>query len=174
MKNRGAIFALDTNSFRLEGLRKRIRRSGVDTIRVCKVEEGQLPPGLTDAADNVLVDAPCSGLGTIRRNPGMKWTVTPASVAELNIKQSNILNHYAQCVKMNGRLIYSTCTMMRLENEGVVEKFLGDHPQFEIMEPSVILRRYQLETLMQEKYFRLKPHVHGTDGFFAAVMRRKQ
>jgi 16S rRNA (cytosine967-C5)-methyltransferase len=64
--------------------------------------------------------------------------------------------------------------MMRLENEGVVEKFLGDHPQFEIMEPSVILRRYQLETLMQEKYFRLKPHVHGTDGFFAAVMRRKQ
>ncbi len=174
MKNRGAIFALDTNAFRLEGLRKRIRRSGVDTIRVCKVEVGQLPPGLADAADNVLVDAPCSGLGTIRRNPGMKWTVTPASVAELNIKQSNILNHYAQCVKMNGRLIYSTCTMMRSENEGVVEQFLGDHPQFEIMEPSAIFRRYQLELLSQEKYFRLKPHVHGTDGFFAAVMRRKQ
>ena len=104
----------------------------------------------------------------------MKWTVTPASVAELNIKQSNILNHYAQCVKMNGRLIYSTCTMMKSENEGVVEKFLGDHPQFEIMEPSAILRRYQLESLSQGKYFRLKPHVHGTDGFFAAVMRRKQ
>ena len=174
MKNRGAIFALDTNSFRLEGLRKRIRRSGVDTIRVCKVEEGQLPPGLADTADNVLVDAPCSGLGTIRRNPGMKWTVTPASVTELNIKQLNILNHYAQCVKTNGRLIYSTCTMMKSENEGVVEKFLGNHPEFEIMEPSAILRRYQLDTLSQEKYFRLKPHVHGTDGFFAAVMRRKQ
>lgn len=174
MKNRGVIFALDTNAVRLEGLRKRIRRSGVDTIRVCTVEEGQLPPGLADAADNVLVDAPCSGLGTIRRNPGMKWTVTPASVAELNIKQSTILNHYAQCVKVSGRLIYSTCTMMRSENEGVVEKFLSDHPQFELMEPSAILRRYQLESLSPGKFFRLKPHVHGTDGFFAAVFRRKQ
>jgi 16S rRNA (cytosine967-C5)-methyltransferase len=174
MKNRGVIFALDTNAFRLEGLRKRIRRSGVDTIRIAKVEEGQLPPGLADAADNVLVDAPCSGLGTLRRNPGVKWTITPASVAELNIKQSDILNHYARCVKVNGRLIYSTCTMMRSENEGVVERFLALHPQFEIMEPSVIFRRYQLESLSQEKYFRLKPHVHGTDGFFAAVMKRTQ
>ena len=174
MKNRGAIFALDTNAFRLEGLRKRIRRSGVDTIRVCNVEEGRLPAGLADASDNVLVDAPCSGLGTIRRNPGMKWTVTPASVAELNIKQSNILNHYAGCVKVNGRLVYSTCTMMKSENEDVVEKFLGEHPQFDIMEPSAILRRYHLESLSEGKYFRLKPHVHGTDGFFAAVMRRKQ
>ena len=174
MKNRGVIFALDTNSYRLEGLRKRIRRSGVDTIRVCTVEEGQLPPGLSDAADNVLVDAPCSGLGTIRRNPGMKWTVTPQSVEELNVKQSEILNHYARSVKVKGRLIYSTCTIMKSENEDVVEKFLSGHPQFEIMEPSVILRRYQLESLSHEQYFRLKPHVHGTDGFFAAVMERKQ
>ncbi len=174
MKNRGAIFALDTNSYRLEGLRKRIRRSGVDTIRVCKVEEGQLPDGLNGAADNVLVDAPCSGLGTIRRNPGMKWTVTPATVAELSVKQSTILDHYARCVKLNGRLVYSTCTMMPQENEAVVEKFLAEHSQFELLEPSAILRRYQLESLTNEKYFRLKPHIHGTDGFFAAVMRRKQ
>ncbi len=174
MKNRGVIFALDTNAYRLEGLRKRIRRSGVDTIRICKVEEGELPPGLVDVADNVLVDSPCSGLGTLRRNPGMKWTVTPESVAELNIKQSNILNHYARCVKVNGRLIYSTCTMMKSENEDIVEKYLIAHPEFEIMEPSVILRRYQLESLSGEKYFWLKPHIHGTDGFFAAVMQRKQ
>ena len=174
MKNRGAIFALDTNAFRLEGLRKRIRRSGVDTIRVCKVEEGRLPDGLEGTSDNVLVDAPCSGLGTIRRNPGMKWTVTPATISELSRKQSAILDHYARCVKVNGRLVYSTCTMMKPENEGVVEKFLADHPQFELLEPSAILRRYQLESLSNEKYFRLKPHIHGTDGFFAAVMRRKQ
>lgn len=174
MKNRGAIFALDTNAYRLESLRKRIRRSGVDTIRVCKIEEGHLPDGLADASDNVLVDAPCSGLGTIRRNPGMKWTVTPAAIAELSVKQSAILEHYAQCVKVNGRLVYSTCTMMIPENEAVVEKFLADHPQFELIEPAVILRRYGLESLSNEKYFRLKPHVHGTDGFFAAVMRRKQ
>lgn len=174
MKNRGTIFALDTNSFRLEGLRKRIRRSGVDTIRVRKIEAGEVPSDLAGSADNVLVDAPCSGLGTIRRNPGMKWTVTPASVAELHDKQSEILDHYARFVKVNGRLAYSTCTMMRSENEGVVENFLTDHREFELMEPASILRRYGLEALSPEKYFRLKPHVHGTDGFFAAVMRRIQ
>jgi len=172
MKNRGTIFALDTNAFRLEGLRKRIRRSGVDTIRVRKIEAGELPAELAGSADTVLVDAPCSGLGTIRRNPGMKWTVTPASVAELKGKQSEILDHYSRFVKVNGRLAYSTCTMMHAENEAVVEKFLADHPEFEMMEPASILRRYGLESLSPEKYFRLKPHVHGTDGFFAAVMRR--
>jgi 16S rRNA (cytosine967-C5)-methyltransferase len=172
MKNRGMIFALDTNAFRLEGLRKRIRRSGVDTIRVRKIETGELPAELAGSADNVLVDAPCSGLGTIRRNPGMKWTVTPASIAELSGKQSEILDHYARFVKVNGRLAYSTCTMMHSENEAVVEKFLAEHPDFEMMEPASILRRYGLESLSTEKYFRLKPHVHGTDGFFAAVMRR--
>jgi len=77
-------------------------------------------------------------------------------------------------VKLNGRLVYSTCTMMPQENEAVVEKFLAEHSQFELLEPSAILRRYQLESLTNEKYFRLKPHIHGTDGFFAAVMRRKQ
>ena len=122
----------------------------------------------------MLVDAPCSGLGTIRRNPGTKWTVTPETVAELHVKQLGILTHYARCVKVNGRLVYATCTTMKDENEGVVEKFLVDHPQFELLVPASILKRYQLEALGQEKYFRLKPHVHNTDGFFAAVMRRKE
>ena len=174
MKNRGVIFALDTNAYRLEGLRKRIRRSGVDTIRVRVVEAGQLPADLVETADNVLVDAPCSGLGTIRRNPGIKWTLTPEAIAELQVKQLAILTHYARCVKTNGRLVYATCTTMKDENEVVVERFLDAHPHFEILEPSTILRRYQLESLAQGKYFRLKPHVHNTDGFFAAVMRRRK
>ena len=174
MKNRGAIFALDTNAYRLDGLRKRIKRSGVDTIRVRVVQAGQLPADLLGTADNVLVDAPCSGLGTIRRNPGTKWTVTPEDVAELRVKQLSILTHYAQCVKTNGRLVYATCTTMKDENEGVVEAFLAANPQFELLEPSSILKRYQLENLGKEKYFRLKPHVHNTDGFFAAVMRKKE
>lgn len=173
MKNRGVVYALDTNTHRLEGLRKRIRRSGVDTIRVRAVEEHTVPADLINTADNVLVDAPCSGLGTIRRNPGMKWSVTPDTVAELNAKQSAILHQYAACVKLNGRLVYATCTMMKSENDDVVETFLARHPEFEIMEPSTILKRYELESLATEKYFQLSPHVHGTDGFFAAVMRRK-
>lgn len=174
MKNRGVIFALDTNAYRLEGLRKRIRRSGVDTIRIRVVEADKLPADLIGVADNVLVDAPCSGLGTIRRNPGTKWTITPKAVAELQVKQLGILTHYAPCVKTNGRLVYATCTTMKDENEIVVERFLAAHPHFEILDPSSILRRYQLASLGQEKYFRLKPHVHNTDGFFAAVMKRKE
>ena len=174
MKNRGAIYALDTNAYRLDGLRKRIKRSGVDTIRIRVVEAGHLPDDLLGTADNVLVDAPCSGLGTIRRNPGTKWSVTPEAVAELQVKQLGILTHYARCVKTNGRLVYATCTTMKDENEGVVEKFLESHPQFELLVPAEILKRYMLESLGQEKYFRLKPHVHNTDGFFAAVMRRKE
>ncbi|HTR81823.1 MAG TPA: 16S rRNA (cytosine(967)-C(5))-methyltransferase RsmB [Bacteroidota bacterium] len=173
MKNRGTLFALDTNAHRLDGLRKRIRRSGVDTIRVRPIEPDNLPDDLIGAADNVLVDAPCSGLGTIRRNPGIKWTVTPETIAELHLKQISILHQYARCVKPNGRLVYATCTTMKQENEDVVEEFLLHHPEFELLEPSTILSRYQLESLAPEKYFRLKPHVHGTDGFFAAVMKRK-
>lgn len=173
MKNRGVIHALDINTHRLEGLRKRIRRSGVDTIRVRPVEELTVPADLINTADNVLVDAPCSGLGTIRRNPGMKWIVTPESVAELNAKQTAILHQYAACVKLNGRLVYATCTMIKSENDDVVDNFLAAHAEFEIMEPSTILKRYELESLTTEKYFLLSPHVHGTDGFFAAVMRRK-
>jgi 16S rRNA (cytosine967-C5)-methyltransferase len=173
MKNRGVIHALDTNTHRLEALRKRIRRSGVDTIRVRPVEEHILPPDLLNTADNVLIDAPCSGLGTIRRNPGMKWSVNPESIAELNAKQSSILRHYAMCVKPSGRLVYATCTMMKAENDDVVENFLAEHREFEIMEPSSILKRYHLESLAKEKYFQLLPHTHGTDGFFAVVMRRK-
>ena len=91
---------------------------------------------------------------------------------ELNAKQLSILSQYASCVKPLGRLVYATCTMMKAENEEVVEGFLATHPEFDLVELSSILRRYQLESLATEKYFRLWPHVHGTDGFFAAVMRR--
>jgi len=172
MKNRGVIHALDTNSYRIDGLRKRIKRSGVDTIRVHVVEAGVLPADLEGTADNVLVDAPCSGLGTIRRNPGTKWSVTPGTVAELSAKQLGILTHYSRCVKPNGRLVYATCTSMREENEDVVEQFLGANSGFELLEPGAILRRYGLDSLGAEKYFRLKPQLHNTDGFFAAVMKR--
>ncbi|MCX6137408.1 MAG: class I SAM-dependent methyltransferase [Ignavibacteriales bacterium] len=172
MKNRGSIYALDINNYRLEGLRKRIKRSGVDTVRLRAVPGDQAPEDLIGSADNVLVDAPCTGIGTIRRNPGMKWSVTPQMIAELSAKQSAILARYAQCVKVNGRLVYATCTMFEEENEQVVEGFLKNHPEFQLMKPSEILIRYGLDSLGNDSYFQLLPHVHGTDGFFAAVMKR--
>jgi 16S rRNA (cytosine967-C5)-methyltransferase len=173
MKNRGEIFALDIHSFRLDDLRKRIKRSGVDIIRVKTIMENTAISELVGTVDNVLVDAPCSGTGTIRRNPGMKWSVSARMVREMHEKQFLILSLNAQYVKPQGRLIYSTCSLMKHENEEVVERFLATHPEFELLSPSKILERYQLATLANNEYFQLLPHHHNTDGFFAAAMRRK-
>ncbi|MFA6467951.1 MAG: methyltransferase domain-containing protein [Bacteroidota bacterium] len=172
MKNRGEIFALDTHSFRLEELRKRIRRSGVDSIRARVIHEGEVIESLSGAADFVLVDAPCTGTGTIRRNPGMKWTVSEQMVEELHAKQSSILSLNARYVKPGGRLVYATCSLMKHENDDVVERFLTDHPEFELIPPGSVLERYHLAHLSTNKYFQLLPQRNNTDGFFAAVMKR--
>jgi 16S rRNA (cytosine967-C5)-methyltransferase len=173
MKNRGEIFALDVHSFRLEELKKRIRRSGVDSIRTRVIREGETQEGLVGAADYVLIDAPCSGTGTIRRNPGMKWSVTEQMISELQQKQGSILSLNAQYVKPGGRLIYATCSLMKRENEEVVERFMSEHPEFELIPPAAILERYGLARLANNKYFQLLPHRYNTDGFFAAIMKRK-
>ncbi|MFA5833540.1 MAG: methyltransferase domain-containing protein [Bacteroidota bacterium] len=173
MNNRGEIFALDVHSFRLEELHKRIRRSGVDSIRTRVIQADETIKEFVESADYVLVDAPCTGTGTIRRNPGMKWSVSQLMVDELQQKQYSILTLNSQYVKPGGRLIYATCSLIQSENQGVVEKFLSLHPQFELVEPSSILSRYQLAHVANKKYFQLLPHQHNTDGFFAAVMRYK-
>ncbi len=172
MKNRGEIFALDIHAFRLDDLRKRAKRDGVDIIRIKSIRENQLIDELIGRADTVLVDAPCSGTGTIRRNPGMKWSVSPTMISEMHEKQISILSLNSRYVKVNGRLIYSTCSTMKHENEEVVEKFLASNPNFEIIPPSTILGRYQLTGIGGDKYFQLYPHIHNTDGFFAAAMKR--
>lgn len=172
MKNRGEIFSLDIHNFRLDELRKRIKRAGVDTIRVRTVSEDESPAELHNDADYVLVDAPCSGTGTIRRNPGMKWTVSTEMVKELQQKQSMILSNYARCVKVNGTIVYATCSLMKEENDDVAEAFLASHPDFVLRDPGEVVQRYHLDTLVNNRYFQLLPHHHGTDGFFAAIMKR--
>lgn len=173
MENRGEIFAFDVHSFRLEELQKRVRRDGVDTIRTTVIRENVAIDKFIGTADYVLVDAPCTGTGTIRRNPGMKWTVTKRMVDELCEKQFSILELNASYVKPGGRLVYATCSLIRRENQEVVERFLSAHPEFELTEPAAVLARYDLSHLARGKYFQLLPHEHNTDGFFAAVMKRK-
>ena len=172
MNNRGEIFAFDIHSTRLEELKKRIRRSGVDSIRTKAIHENEVAEGFIGAADFVLVDAPCTGTGTIRRNPGMKWSVTPRMVSELSKKQLSILSLNSQYVKVGGRLVYATCSLIKDENENVVEQFLNKEKNFELINPSSILERYNLAGMTDSKYFQLLPHRYNTDGFFAAVMRR--
>jgi 16S rRNA (cytosine967-C5)-methyltransferase len=120
----------------------------------------------------VLIDAPCSGLGTLRRNPDLKWRQSPKSVAELVQKQTAILASAARLVKPGGRLVYATCSLLAEENEAIVEAFLAAHTEFSLVDCDGVCAQQHI-ALRTGKYLRLTPHQHGTDGFFGAVLTRK-
>ena len=169
MNNRGEILATDIQLYRLEELKERSRRAGVHNIRIRQVDSlRRLEQSYYDSFDVVLVDAPCSGLGTMRRNPGMKWMVSEAMMNELAAKQRSILALASEYVKPGSYLYYATCTFLREENEDVVNWFLSEYPQFKVVKPKLIKG---IETT-SEGYVRLLPHVHGTDGFFIAAIKR--
>lgn len=175
MKNRGEIFATDINGYRLEELRKRTRRAGVQNVRVQEIKAVEdLEDKFKEHFDIVFVDAPCSGLGTIRRNPGMKWRVMEETVREVSEKQKNILHSSVSLLKPNGTLVYATCTLLSDENEDIIQGFLRQHPDFTIAKPKLdMLPTKVQQEFMQESYFKLLPHIHGTDGFFCALLKRK-
>jgi 16S rRNA (cytosine967-C5)-methyltransferase len=124
--------------------------------------------------DRVLVDAPCTGLGTLRRNPDLKWRQTEAGIAELNQKQTAILAAAAQLVKPGGRLVYGTCSFLAEENENIVAAFLAANPDFAILPCGEVLARLKIAATGCDEFLRLVPHVHDTDGFFAAVLERRK
>jgi 16S rRNA (cytosine967-C5)-methyltransferase len=174
MKNRGEIYAADINSFRLEELRKRTKRAGAQNVRVQEIQSIEdLTEQYSDFFDIVFVDAPCSGLGTIRRNPGMKWMVTEQTVNEVSEKQKSILHSSVPLVKPGGRIVYATCTLLRQENEDVVEEFMKIHPEFQLIEPVELSPKWNNGLVPPGSFFKLFPHIHGTDGFFCAVFEKK-
>jgi 16S rRNA (cytosine967-C5)-methyltransferase len=133
---------------------------------------------LAGKIDRVLVDAPCSGLGTLRRNPDLKWRQSEKAVAELTAKQTAILDSAARLVKSGGRLVYATCSVLPQENEQIAEAFSRAHPDFVPLHAAQTLEQLKVEDAAQlctpsGEYLRLWPHRHGTDGFFAAVWVRK-
>lgn len=173
MHSQGRIYAFDVSEKRLSQLKPRFKRSGLSNLhaQVIATENDLKVKRLAGKIDRVLVDAPCSGLGTLRRNPDMKWRQTPDSVAELMRKQRAILAAAARLPKAGGRLVYATCSILPEENEAVIEEFLAAHPDFRLVEAAGILAEQGIP-LDTGKYLRLYPHVHGTDGFFAAAMER--
>ncbi|HXH64452.1 MAG TPA: RsmB/NOP family class I SAM-dependent RNA methyltransferase, partial [Mariprofundaceae bacterium] len=118
----------------------------------------------------VLVDAPCSGTGTLRRNPDIKWR--PIDLDDITATQRRILERASSLVRPGGRLVYATCSLLAAENEDVVAAFLAAHPDFRLLPVSEILARQHVGLPQQGPMLRLVPHIHGTDGFFAAVMER--
>ena len=174
MRSTGRLYAFDVSDRRLAKLKPRLARSGLSNVHPVLIdsEHDAKIKRLAGKIDRVLVDAPCSGLGTLRRNPDLKWRQSPASVDELVPKQRSILASAARLVKPGGRLVYATCSMLDAENEAIVTEFLADHADFALVPAGQVLAEQRIELEMGD-YLSLWPHRHATDGFFAAVLERR-
>ncbi|CAN0623029.1 16S rRNA (cytosine967-C5)-methyltransferase [Burkholderia multivorans] len=174
MRSTGRLYAFDVSEKRLAKLKPRLARSGLSNVNPVLIdsEHDAKIKRLAGKIDRVLVDAPCSGLGTLRRNPDLKWRQSRASVDELTPKQASILASAARLVKKGGRLIYATCSVLEEENEAIVRAFLADHPEFVLVPANKVLAEQRIE-LDTGDYLSLWPHRHATDGFFAAVLERR-
>jgi 16S rRNA (cytosine967-C5)-methyltransferase len=174
MRSTGRLYAFDVSDKRLARLKDRVARSGLSNVHPVTIanENDIRIKRLAGKIDRVLVDAPCSGLGTLRRNPDLKWRQTPEGVAELSRKQHDILKGASRLVKPGGRLVYATCSILPEENEAIVAAFLAAHPDFRQVSAQEILDKQGIALACGET-LRLAPHTHGTDGFFAAVLERK-
>jgi 16S rRNA (cytosine967-C5)-methyltransferase len=173
LSGQGRILALDPNGKKLEELRRRARRAGLSNVAARELKGARLPDeARLGAWDRVLVDAPCSGLGTLRRNPEARWRLQPAAVDAFPAQQLSLLVNYAPLVAVGGRLIYATCTVLRSENEQVIERFLAERPDFAPVSLKEIWGKERALPLGGGDVLRLSPHQNDTDGFFAAVLRR--
>jgi 16S rRNA (cytosine967-C5)-methyltransferase len=175
MRNTGRLYAFDISEKRLAKLKPRLARSGLSNVHPVQIahENDAKVKRLAGKIDRVLVDAPCSGLGTLRRNPDVKWRQTPQSLVELNEKQASILAGAARLVKAGGRLVYATCSILDEENEAIVAGFLASRDDFVLIPMSEVLAEQKID-LQMDNYLKLSPALHHTDGFFAAVLERKK
>ena len=183
MRNTGRLYAFDTSAHRLDALKPRLARSKLSNVHPAAIahERDERIKRLAGKIDRVLVDAPCSGLGTLRRNPDLKWRQSQQSVEELTAKQTAILQSSARLVKSGGRLVYATCSVLPEENEAVAAAFGAANPDFLPQDAADLLDGLKVDEATRlcaggddgRRYLRLWPHRHATDGFFAAVWNRK-
>ena len=172
MANSGRLYALDVSEKRLARLKPRLARSGLSNVHPIRIES-ECDPRLKRLAgkmDRVLVDAPCSGLGALRRNPELKWRQTPESVFELTQKQTAILAAAARLTRPGGRLLYATCSLLDAENDRIVDAFLAAHPEFSLIPANAELARFNLPGIGER--LQLFPQRHDTDAFYAALLMK--
>jgi 16S rRNA (cytosine967-C5)-methyltransferase len=155
MKNKGTLIALDTEGWKLEELKKRARRNGVHIIETRAIETTKVIKRLHNTADRLLLDVPCSGLGVLRRNPDAKWKLQPEFLDKVRAIQAKILADYSKIIKVGGKLVYATCSVLPSENEQQVERFLAENPNFKF-----IAER------------KVSPAIDGCDGFYMARLER--
>ena len=172
MQDGGEIFAVDSSARGIEKIRQNVARLGLQSVRAIKADVTEDSGELAGALfDRILVDAPCSGLGTLREHPEIKWQRTERDIARLSRLQRQILGRVGRHLKPGGIIVYSTCTLSRDENERNVESFLAEHKQFELQEAARYLPD-RAKPMVRGQYFQALPHRDNTDGFFAARMRK--
>jgi 16S rRNA (cytosine967-C5)-methyltransferase len=173
MNSQGRLYAMDVSEKRLANLKPRLKRSGASNIQPMLIahENDLKVKRLAGKIDRVLVDAPCSGLGTLRRSPDLKFRQSPGSIEEFTRRQAVILASASRLLKKAGRLVYATCSILPEENQQIVQGFLATHPDF-VLRPAGEVLRQQKIPLDALDYLELRPHLHNTDGFFAAVLER--
>jgi 16S rRNA (cytosine967-C5)-methyltransferase len=182
MRSTGRLYAFDTSAGRLDAFKSRLARSGLSNVHPAAIahERDDRVKRLSGKIDRVLVDAPCTGMGTLRRNPDLKWRQTQVAVDEMTVKQTAILQSAARLVKPGGRLVYATCSVLPQENEAIAAAFSAANPDFKVLDVGEVLTGLKVEQAASlcsggdtgQRYLRLWPHRHQTDGFFAAVWER--
>ncbi len=182
MRSTGRLYAFDTSAHRLDAFKSRLKRSGLSNVHPAAIahERDDRVKRLTGKMDRVLVDAPCTGLGTLRRNPDLKWRQNMQSVEEMAVKQAAILQSASRMLKSGGRIVYATCSVLPQENEAIAEAFLAANPDFVPLSVGEVLAELKVEGAASlctggdngQRYLRLWPHRHATDGFFAAVWQK--
>jgi 16S rRNA (cytosine967-C5)-methyltransferase len=182
MRDKGRIYAMDTSAHRLQALKPRLARAGLTIVHPMALvhQRDERLSRLVGKADRVLVDAPCSGLGTLRRNPSLKWALSAADISAYALMQADILRAAARLVRPGGRLVYATCSLLEEENEAIAQSFEAPADRagragWRRLEVAPLLTRAQVpqaEALCEGPNLRLWPHRHRCDGFFAAVWER--
>jgi 16S rRNA (cytosine967-C5)-methyltransferase len=174
MRSMGRLYAFDVAPKRLAKLTPRLARSGLSNVHPQTIasERDAKVKRLAGKIDRVLVDAPCTGFGTLRRNPDLKWRQTPEDLAEVTARQASILAAAATLVKPGGRLVYATCSVLPEENDAIVDAFLAKHPDFVEGDVAALLARAEVP-LDTGRRLRLRPDLHGCDGFFGAILERR-
>lgn len=155
MKNKGKIIALDVHEWKLKELQKRASRAGISIVETRVLDSNKVIKRLEKSADRLLLDVPCSGLGVLRRNPDIKWKLSPDALVRIKQQQHEIISSYSSLLKAGGKMVYATCSILPSENEEIVDKFISENPSFKKVAEKKIL-----------------PSQSGSDGFYMALLER--